>query len=280
MRTTVSIDWITCMWEGKRNSNQLQRHARELLDKPMDWFTTPTKGRFGYTEAVMADSGLIFQSGGLEVMGTGLIASGQALSEIVRESGEEMLMRILSSAKKVSRLDLAIDIHDAGRPMPQLEALVQRDEYVSFARNVQTMRSKTGITIYVGSRQSPRFLRIYDKGGESGTGLDHVRIELECKEDAANRARNAVLAYGIGTTAMSWISDFIRLDHPVWNDAMLGALDGVYEPSQRKITDTRHWLTHTIPKSIAKVMELEGTAEILTDIIDATYANIHQPLDN
>ncbi|AXH78917.1 MAG: replication initiation factor [Circular genetic element sp.] len=94
------------------------------------------------------------------------------------------------SAYKPSRIDVAIDIPDAG--------LFARDLYNQFVkvpapvgrRKVTLIHStgdRGGKTVYVGSRTSPLFLRIYDKDAQSAGKNPVSRIEFELKGAAAKK---------------------------------------------------------------------------------------------
>lgn len=100
--------------------------------------------------------------------------------------------RIIMDARKyrgkVTRVDFALDIpvalhyrqlyHELKSAMPRC--------------HVHTWESRTGTTVYVGTRTSQRFLRIYDKRGETihktglDCGFDWCRVELEVKRYAVD----------------------------------------------------------------------------------------------
>jgi hypothetical protein len=81
----------------------------------------------------------------------------------------------------VTRVDFAWDVVGAWMETARLELL----------GNVTTIFSPTGITLYSGSRESSRFLRVYDKRSEikAKTGVDTefdlTRVELETKGEVA-----------------------------------------------------------------------------------------------
>jgi hypothetical protein len=81
----------------------------------------------------------------------------------------------------VTRVDFAWDVEGSWMERARVELL----------GNVTTILSPTGTTLYSGSRESSRFLRVYDKRSEikAKTGVDTefdlTRVELETKSRAA-----------------------------------------------------------------------------------------------
>lgn len=96
----------------------------------------------------------------------------------------ELLRDRVERGEKVTRLDLAVDI-DPGHVHSVYEAFLA-DEVSTASRKVALMRSQSGDTVYIGSRTSGRFVRVYDKSGQMGMQGSLVRIELEAKGDTAN----------------------------------------------------------------------------------------------
>lgn len=97
----------------------------------------------------------------------------------------------------ISRLDLAFDDHTGVFDLPSLALMAQEVYFVSPARlsSFEVVRSykqldkdKCGLSVMFGSRESPVYVRIYDKRIErQAFDLDHwVRCELQLRKDAAS----------------------------------------------------------------------------------------------
>lgn len=99
------------------------------------------------------------------------------------ERAYSVLSRISQPDVKVTRIDIAIDIKLRERVL----GLCRRVKDSNDGRvNMSLVESLTGDTLYVGSRESDKMLRIYDKSSEYGEELGMVyRWELEAKGDTA-----------------------------------------------------------------------------------------------
>jgi Replication initiation factor len=270
--TAVTIDWLTGTIDGIRSPAGLQRLARKLLGKSDDYFTTPFKPMFGYQHAVACDNGLILQSSDRKDMKTNLIASGSVLSELERNR-TGAIIDLMNSLDSVSRIDLAVDAYDwmAYVLIRKINDAVEAGNYKSPSSKHMTVTSGKGMTLYIGSRTSERMLRIYDKGIEQGGGplTDYLRFELELKGDTAKRAVKAISQYGLQSVTMGWITDFFWVDIEEYKQIMTSALNAPFEPSQRKVTDTRKWLMGTVAKSVYKIIKLERSYDVLTEFNQA-----------
>lgn len=96
---------------------------------------------------------------------------------------------------KVTRIDLAVDVQ-------MLEAVTQlprklKDTYKGVF-DIQLIESRTGDTLYVGSRESGIFIRIYDKSEEYGLETGRVwRFEVEFKNEKAQTVASLLKKQGI-----------------------------------------------------------------------------------
>lgn len=102
---------------------------------------------------------------------------------------------------KFTRIDFAVDVLDDNRA--SVESLVARiGRTVDLRGRSHSViasdngKGKIGTTLYIGSRSSEKFFRIYNKAAEQGIERDWVRIELEAKGDYANALGKAMLTNG------------------------------------------------------------------------------------
>lgn len=95
---------------------------------------------------------------------------------------------------KCTRIDIAIDDFDYGLPWQQIENALVENNYSGFrkANRVQSF-TDSGITYYLGSRESSSCVRIYDT--EVKHGYSAQRFEVEFK-----RAKASVLAQLLAST--------------------------------------------------------------------------------
>lgn len=132
----------------------------------------------------------------------------------------------------------------------------------------------SGWTFSVGSRGSPTFCRIYDKGAEQGVDIHWVRVEAELKGD---RARAVALAWRregwssrVGIGIIRAAVDFRVNDGTVtkarwelcaWWRAFLGGVEAVRVRVglvQRTIEDVGRWLVHSVSGGLAAFAEVYG----------------------
>lgn len=153
----------------------------------------------------------------------------------------------------ITRIDIAIDdylFHD----LKWIKESLDRDYATTRARDWNLIEGRKGSTLYVGSRTSEKFLRIYDKAAEQGTDGNWYRIELECKGDFARG-----VALHVDGAGYDYFGDIIRgfADWPdihAWQQATTSPtlLEGI--PKPEKARDTYAWLMSAAAPSLAKVL--------------------------
>lgn len=133
-------------------------------------------------------------------MGISLNMSGQgcrAFEEYSDVGWEMLLTRIFAANGKITRLDLAYDDHAGILDIGRIRYDAEDRNYVSKTTKVKVHWSDDrkediqGITIEIGSRQSPVLIRIYDKAAERGyrPGERHwIRVEIQLRKDRAQEA--------------------------------------------------------------------------------------------
>lgn len=120
--------------------------------------------------------------------------AGSALAGLTVAARFALLMQFCDWSAKFTRLDVAIDERGGmafdliGLMADSVEAgelcvLRKSSRVISRARE-----EVSGDTLYLGSRESPVFVRVYDKGLEMGNATmgQHVRFEVEYKDSHAH----------------------------------------------------------------------------------------------
>lgn len=150
-----------------------------------------------------------------------------------------------------TRIDYAVDIYGSGIDAAQVAADFREGKVQTSARSSSTLQVDTGegfglaTTLYIGSRSSARFLRVYDKGKEQKTGEDWIRIEIELKKQAAEVFADIASRKGVITAGLNMINDFVQFEDEVISDALSGV--GVALPKgKRKTTNRDRWIRDTI----------------------------------
>jgi hypothetical protein len=204
-------------------------------------------------------------------MGIHFQVSGTGLKSLFPDVGGvyALLGKIIALDGKVTRLDVALDAIDSGLSISELQLLIDDPQTVkSSSKHLAIASQGGGQTLYVGSRQSERYLRIYNKaaerlaaGADNSLSSDWIRIELEVKGEKA-KALADTLASSItppDETIRQWIVAFIDFkEHAIWQ-AVMGQEGARMAISHRKLTNSRKWLLGTVARAIAKeLMKQDG----------------------
>jgi hypothetical protein len=121
----------------------------------------------------------------------------------------------------------------------------------------------SGDTLYIGSPDSDRQFRAYNKSAELGIkdGQAWLRLELELRRLRANGALQSCTSNGVAATVQGHMDDFITYSNPVYE----AAREGISVPPvdiQRRDSSRRKWLMGQVASGLAKEM-----------IIDDEFAN-------
>jgi DNA relaxase NicK len=209
-------------------------------------------------------------------------------SRLVRLSGQaarEHWRTIAEVASNVSRIDwqttveLSVAQHGVAeffeRKANQFETRHNHGRMVELRRN-----SKKGKTLYVGSRKSDRFIRVYDKGAESKLGPAGFlwRAELELHRALARAAASRILAsddeqYVI---AASISSELMRIGMP-WKKFGVGSV--LKSSSVRRRCDFDNkltWLNSQVRGTVQYLIENGREEEVLKALGLAHVGQAHR----
>jgi DNA relaxase NicK len=131
--------------------------------------------------------------------------------------------------------------------------------------------NRDGVTVYIGDRHSPRFLRVYNRRGPT-------RFELECKDEAAGHVVFGLMvreASEWGDYLRGVLLDFVDFGAPWWAAAMAGVVP-VRLPLRRvrdlSIEDKMRWLERSVSRTLAEVgIACDWAPEVLQGLIDKGY---------
>ncbi|MCD8503381.1 MAG: replication initiation factor domain-containing protein [Bacillaceae bacterium] len=179
-----------------------------------------------------------------------------------------------------TRLDLAVDdvVSRVARNDVTIDKLmkkVEKKHYIKVNKRMGNPKitgdtgDKKGITVYVGSRESEKFIRIYDKKGEQeakGELVNHdkwIRYEVELKGSCAIQVVAMIVAgkESIGTAFYRIINGmivFTTSKMKPWNawDKLIGGFEGM-KLSKVKIPECYdkklQWLFKSMSKTFAEV---------------------------
>lgn len=264
--TTYTIDWLSfTLPHDMPRTNDGPSHGRlatwSLAEGVTEWRSE--KPRFGYSAAFCPSSfpgPVVYcwpQDGRSH---THVQWSGSALSSNGR--ADALLHDTVAAGNRVTRLDLAIDIM-AGDPLDVWVA-AGRGEVLTTLRKRTMVTSDTGITVYLGSRSSDRFVRVYDKAGQLGLPGPWVRVELELKGDAANGIARFLAQEGV-TPIMATVRAVVDCPTlPWWTDAFRGH-DAVWgAPKIEARPDRSAWIAKQVVPALIDMHRTDLSAFMST----------------
>ena len=169
-----------------------------------------------------------------------------------------------------TRVDAALDFRDSGGSIEQFFRAFLDGAMATHTTSGHLIRSGTGehigYTAYIGSRESARMLRLYDKGVQSGVGGDWLRAELEIKKPMTETFVRAVVNAGVVDATCAAMRGFMPRSGFEWFDRTV-LNDGVIVDMKvgRKETLGNTWLYETALGAVCKAM-LAGDELILRKI--------------
>lgn len=260
--TSVTVDWLsyTAFWGSQGLPRHMHHSSRARLADRLSggvhiW--VEAKPRHGYTSALEAQTlpGLaVFQNVQRPDMGVHVVYTGRALQ---KSHLNELLQLVSGLQASVTRIDIAVDVPEK-IDIETLYGMARNKQWVCKTRTSPKLVRSTGDTMYVGSRTSEKFMRVYDKQAESGTEFPWTRIELECKSEFARGIAKYIIQEGLQDipNIIKGFCDFP--DNEEWSRVMACPTPPVSFPKTERHSDTDTWLLMGVmPTLVRRVMESE-----------------------
>lgn len=272
-----ALDWISMTVKGVGDTGV----ARALLFGQDMTSYLQINPMNGYNLAVRHPFGHIVMSNSKRAdMGVHVMFPGQCLKQLVL--GGVMPLSLIKwgvdQGAKITRLDLAIDVHDTPVDMNQLYASKQ----VKGLEGSSKKRSKIenddgGYTIYFGSRKSAKMLRVYNKAAEQGLqGVMWTRFEMEIKEHAAHETGIAMEDMSSDQAAfytMGVIKGHYNADLPLFQQIMAAPAQHV-STTKDESDQTLKWLFDSVSKTVAAQMRRNPHLEVWGIFTESVMANV------
>lgn len=256
-KSISGIDWLTMTYTRVQDHNRIITlfHTHTQSEHAAPWAYR------GFAGQQSPDKSLSY--GWHPTMARGiLIARGAIANTLFRPC--------LDAPSQVSRLDLQVT-HFFDAPRPDYLVTIYEDHVAKRYRKSIIKSGDGGQTVYVGSRQSEQFFRIYDAGvrhGIAGPGIAY-RHELELKKPLAKKMyANLRLAVHGGVNLASVIGDTVyratekRGIEPPWNyhaeQGQIG-LQAHKEGKNSKLT----WLTTQVNPCLRKLLDRGYSYDLL-----------------
>lgn len=252
---TITLDWVSFTLKDINNEAEKWISVYACPDE-----SVPGKPVKNYTDAYITNDAVLYCWNTRRAeMGHHVVLSGSALRNIWKRHDiqqKELLEQVLYIGGRVSRLDIAKDLPDVPVNYDKIfEKAIKRD-YVGSARTPEQHRSEDGgNSVYIGSRKSDKFFRIYNKIAEQKL-QDGVwsRFEIETKGLVA-RALAQLL---VRTDNWSGVFDKMAKDMfspnncPDYDAFFSAGVVPIGLPKLERTSDREKWISSQVLPAVAK----------------------------
>lgn len=262
------IDWLSMTYNPKINAGKFIVTIEGYGDN------SEVKPQYGYDTAVKYTCGMVVMwSQARHDMGTHIVLSGSTLEALTLAGNNvrTMLKRAIELKAKVTRLDIAIDARDCEIDIAEVYKAAQDAKSQGSVQSINLISGVDGgATLYLGSRQSDKFARLYDKGVQTKDGGDWKRLELELKGDVAKQYARVIAMTDSSIASFVWSIASKMFMTEAGNYPTLGAhSDLVSMPKIEKVTDTEKWLCTQIIPVIEKYVRRHPESTVYDELIAA-----------
>lgn len=278
MITSHAVDWLSITFKGGI-TDALVRDALSFGVTKERW--TECSAAHGYKIAIEHPFGhKIMMHPGRPEMGCHVIMGGSSLKQLT-EGGIEPLTLVkwaIEEGGKISRLDLAIDVFDVKVAIEKLPECTRTPDNPGTAKNWGLVRSSEGgLTAYIGSRKSDKFMRIYNKAAQMKQPERlWTRFEIELKRDTAREVAAALISMASGEIPHYFKGLMKGMFNPV--DPVYQAImsaPSVHVASTKDASDnTLDWLVNSVAKTLAKTMQKRSHEDVWGEFSNAVLANL------
>lgn len=205
---------------------------------------------------------------------------------------------------RLSRIDITFDdFSKKYRPKYYYDKLYEHRlrTYFKTSRQADTVipmeicgSDMSGMTFYLGSRKSDRFLRIYDKFLQSKGEIDAVRYEVEAHGKKAREFMESVLTNGVPSVSEWLTSFFVVLDSdslnvtnksmvsvdPDWYEWIISLNKDLtlnsypkYSLAQRQV-EASSWIENNVMNSLFGYVTVHGIDRLLEELHKKSYDDL------
>jgi hypothetical protein len=272
MYTTGHLDWLE--WTFPADLGQDLWLPPELLPNAL----SVKDGRTAHYNSIFTNEfGIIVLTNGEQREGTHILMTGEPL-ELVRNEGltdRALVIHAISNAGKISRLDVAVNVHEGHMKAQHLERAYLKHRCKTKARGAykhQKLRTDED-TLYIGSPTSDRLFRAYNKGAQVHQDAAWLRLELQLRKLRAQAVGSAIAqtdnTRAVINTAIRDFVDFpsMREFSEALNDAGIPI-----ERVPRKPHKTYAWLMDIVAPALARYADDHPDEDVLSAFVWAVRA--------
>lgn len=242
---SATIDWLSFTFKEPADA------ANYFALRPCSDPETTTSGKFGYRYGHSCAHGVLRLTDlANSQMGTHYIYPGSALAALYNDGSSpfDVLRKALSCKAKVTRLDLAKDVTKEGIQLEEIWEAIQAGHYTGTSQAHSRIQSDAGgYTIYIGSRTSEKFIRVYDKGAQLNNGQDWKRCEVELKGDVAKQVARIISqpSNSVGAVFDDLTRRMFDCQSVAWK-SFRGDIVPLSVPKIEKLADRETWIAQQV----------------------------------
>jgi len=175
----------------------------------------------------------------------------------------DLLPMIKDWSDRSTRIDIACDFATDVTPI-EFSRMRDTQRFTAGAE----MKSETGITVYVGSRKSDRYARVY-KYNPPHPRSHLLRCEMVCKGEKAHSVSAALASDGISSVVRA-LGEVFVWTHPLWTFDNDGSASDLSTPNDTHQGNTERWLLTQVTAAIEKLHK-SGADEFLVYWMNEIY---------
>jgi hypothetical protein len=192
--------------------------------------------RFPYEIGIKSEKGGVFIMAGRQSDHLLTEISGRGCEALFEAQTDLMIVEDVIS--RLTRIDLAVDIQTETEPVVFCMAHSKR------MRTFSLSRSDTGTTVYIGSRKSKRYVRVY-RYSIPHPRHELLRIEFVARKEQAKALGGVVVDQGYDQAAARLGATY-GFDHPDWKPSGVEKIPA-WSPERRHGSSIRWVHTQVIP---------------------------------
>lgn len=200
-----------------------------------------------------------------------VILPGHWLTEI-GEASNALVSYIFDNHYKCTRVDIACDDYSESPKPSDVRDFCEQGQLVTRFRrraNLQSYGVRGGVTVYIGSMKSRRYLRIYDKTKETKGNIKATRWEVVLRDEYADQTLIMILTSNLNDAFLRVLLSMVEFRVPTteeresrrqwmpWFREFVGDVKKAqyirYEPA-RTLSQMEHWLQKQVSRTLAKVV--------------------------
>lgn len=252
---SITLDWLAFTF--REDTHEAGEWIRLYAS---DKANVSVTARNGYRDAYQTKTGIVVQwNVDREEMGYHVVIAGSAIRNVLQyhELDQKTLVQtVIDAGGSITRLDLAKDLQGVSISLDAIYQALEQGAYSGTARKFAQIHSLDGgNTIYVGSRQSEKFIRIYNKAAQSKIpGALWFRFEIETKGMVARALSKILVESEVWSSAFDTVSKHM-VDIQNLSDYQAFFAPGVVEigiPKQEKQTDREAWIEVQVMPAVVK----------------------------